>query len=89
MAINFSNVWPYKEIKTVTVDGQEMVYIPKIYVCNTMLPNTAKYAKKWQYSIAPEKIDENWHVHPAFMNNGKEANGIYIGAYCASKVSAQ
>ena len=88
MAINFSNVWPYKEIKTVTVDGQEMVYIPKIYVCNTMLPNTSKYAGKVSYSIAKEKLDDTWHVHPAFMNAGKEMSGVQIGKYLASKDSS-
>lgn len=88
MAIDFSNVWPYSEMKTETVDGQEMVYIPKIYVCNTKLPDTSKYAGKYRFSIAPEKLDDNWHVHPAFMNKGEEMSGIQISAYTAGKDSS-
>lgn len=88
MAIDFSNVWPYNAMKKVTVDGQEMVGIPKIYVRNMVLPNTSKYAGKYAYLIAPNKIDDTWHVHPAFMNNGKEMSGVQIGKYLASKDSS-
>ena len=83
--INFANVWPFNEIHDVTSDGQAMVYIPKIYVRNTQLPATAQYAGKWQYSISNHKIDDNWHIHPAFMNNGVEMRGIEIGKYFSSK----
>lgn len=83
--INFTNVWPFNEIHDVTSDGQAMVYIPKIYVRNTQLPATAAYAGKWQCSISNKKIDDSWHVHSAFMNNGVEVSGIEIGKYIASK----
>lgn len=84
---DFSKVWPYNEIKTVTVDGQQMVRIPKIYVNNTKLTK-GPYAGKYQYSIANEKIDSSWHVHPAFMDHGKESNAILIGTHLASKDSS-
>ena len=84
---DFSKVWPYNEIKTVTVDGQQMARIPKIYVNNTKL-TSGPYAGKYAYLIAPDKIDDTWHVHPAFMNNGKEMSGVQIGKYLASKDSS-
>lgn len=85
--IDFSHTWPFNEIREQTVDGQAMVYIPKIYVNNTKLTK-GKYAGKWQYSISGTKLDSSWHVHPAFMNNGVEMSGIQIGAYIASKDSS-
>ena len=85
MGLNFNNVWPYSEIKQVTVDGQQMVRIPRIYVCNSKLSAPAKYAGKFQYSIAREQIDSNWHVHPAFMNYGVAASALDLSCYEASK----
>jgi len=85
MAINLTNVWPYSEIKEVEVDGQKMVRIPKIYVRNTQLPDSATYAGKWQYSIAKEQLDDDWHVHPAFMNAGVECSALDLSCYEASK----
>ena len=85
MGLNFNNVWPFNAIKQVTVDGQQMVRIPRIYVCNGKLPATAKYAGKFQYAIAREQIDSNWHVHPAFMDHGTAASALDLSCYEASK----
>lgn len=86
--ISFSNVWPFCEFKDVTVDGQAMVYIPKIYVCNEKV-GSGPYAGKYQYSIAQKDFDKSWHVHPAFMCNGKEMSGIQISKYMASNSSGK
>lgn len=85
MALDFTKAWPFNKMVEQTVDGQEMVYIPKMYVKNEKLPDTATYAGKYAYLIAPDKIDDTWHVHPAFMNAGKEMSGVQIGKYLASK----
>jgi len=87
MALDLKNAWPFNKIQSVTVDGQAMIRLPKMYVNNTKLVE-GPYAGKYQYSIAPDKIDDNWHVHPAFMNKGKEMSAVDIGAYLASKDSA-
>lgn len=88
MGLNFNNVWPFNAIKQVTVDGQQMVRIPRIYVCNGKLPATAKYAGKFQYAIAREQIDNNWHVHPAFMDHGMAASALDLSCYEASQDSS-
>lgn len=62
-----------------------MIRIPKIYVRNTVLPSSSKYAGERQWSISNKKIDSNWHVHPAFMHNGKEYQYVDIAKYIASK----
>ena len=87
MALDFTNAWPFNKMVEQTADGQAMVYIPKMYVKNEKLPDTATYAGKYAYLIAPDKIDDTWHVHPAFMNAGKEMSGVQIGKYLASKDS--
>lgn len=88
MALDFKNAWPFNKMVEQTADGQAMVYIPKMYVKNEKLPDTATYAGKYAYLIAPDKIDDTWHVHPAFMNAGKEMSGVQIGKYLASKDSS-
>ena len=88
MALDFTKAWPFNKMVEQTVDGQAMVYIPKMYVKNEKLPDTATYAGKYAYLIAPDKIDDTWHVHPAFMNAGKEMSGVQIGKYLASKDSS-
>lgn len=87
MALDFKNAWPFNKMVEQTVDGQSMIYIPKMYVKNEKLPDTATYAGKYAYLIAPDKIDDTWHVHPAFMNAGIEMSGVQIGKYLASKDS--
>lgn len=81
--LDFNNTWPYCEMKEVTVDGQKMVRIPKIYVCNTKVEK-GTYKGKQQYSIAKEKVNENFHVHPAFMNNGVECSALDLSCFEAS-----
>lgn len=79
--------WPFTEIKPVTVDGQHMIRLPRIYVNNTIIKE-GPYAGKHQYSISSVKFDKSWHCHPAFMLNGMEMRALDIAAYIASKDAA-
>ena len=84
MAIDFSTIWPYSEIKPVTVDGQAMVRIPRIYVKNCLL-ESGTYKGRLAYFISKEPLD-GYHVHPAFiMKGGVPASAVDIGVYEASK----
>lgn len=84
MAIDFSTIWPYSEIKPVTVDGQAMVRIPRIYVKNCLL-ESGTHKGRLAYFISKEPL-EGYHVHPAFvMSGGVPASAVDIGVYEASK----
>ena len=74
-----TNRFPYNKIKAVTLDGgNEMVYIPKIYVKNEVESVDNKNLIK-RY-ISNVKLD-GYHCHPAFMQSGHEQKGLYISAY--------
>lgn len=83
MALNFNDVFPYNAIETVTRDGQKMVKYPKTYVKCIDGPAGSAYAGKrcWLISEFPK---EGFHVHPAFMNAGRELDYFLLGAYEAS-----
>jgi len=86
MAIDFTTLWPYSEIKEVTVDGQKMVRIPRIYVKNVVLDG-GTYKGKSAYFMSKEKLD-GYHVHPAFMNGSSAASALDLSCYEASKDSS-
>lgn len=86
MAIDFTTLWPYSEIKEVTVDGQKMVRIPRIYVKNVVLDG-GTYKGKSAYFMSKEKLG-GYHVHPAFMNGGSAARALDLSCYEASKDSS-
>lgn len=83
MSIDFDSIHPWAGIETVTVDGQQMVKIPKFYIKTFDAGKTAKYAGKFCRVVSDIKRD-GFHVHPAFMKNGVEKDCFYIGAYEAS-----
>lgn len=80
MALDFTKLAPWKNIETVTLDGEEMVRIPKFYVkVGTAPAGTDQSGKKcWWVSPTARK---GYHVHPAFMHKGEELDQFYIGAY--------
>ena len=80
MTTDFSKIYPYNGIETVTIDGQEMVKIPKFYLKVGTAPAGAAQAGKKCYWISDRKRT-GYHVHPAFVHNGKEMSCFYIGAY--------
>lgn len=68
----------YENIEERTVAGEDMIFIPKVYVCNRRVDGNPA----WFVSDRPK---EGYHLHPAFFNNGVETtNGILIGKYPAS-----
>ena len=80
MTLDFTKLAPWKNIETVTLDGEEMVRIPKFYVkVGTAPAGTDQSGKKcWWVSPTARK---GYHVHPAFMHKGEELDQFYIGAY--------
>ena len=81
MAIDFNNTYPWSDIREVTIDGQAMVWIPKFYV-KTGKFTSGTYTGKKFWLVSGEKLS-GYHVHPAFMRNGVEKDGFYIGKYFA------
>lgn len=81
-----SNIWPFSAMKEQTVDGQAMVFCPKIYICNEV-PGNGTYSGKPCYEISDYK-ETGFHCAPTFMTNGEEnPTGIQWGSYIASKDS--
>ena len=80
MTLDFTKLAPWKNIETVTLDGEEMVRIPKFYVkVGTAPAGTDQSGKKcWWVSPTARK---GYHIHPAFMHRGEELDQFYIGAY--------
>ena len=86
--IDVSNIFPYNKMEAVTVDGQAMVYIPKIWIRNTPLAAGATYADKIAYMIS-ERAQTGYHLAPDFYTNGVEnENGVQLSSYIASKDSS-
>lgn len=86
MAKDFSNQYPFNAIETVNVDGEVMVKIPKFYV-RVYVPTSGKYAGMKCWEVSGDKVNDTFHLHPAFMRNGKELDCFYIGAYSAYQKS--
>ncbi|MCI7330226.1 MAG: hypothetical protein MR866_02045 [Selenomonadaceae bacterium] len=80
--MNFDKLYPWKGIETVTIDGQQMVRIPKFYLKVAAL-TSGVHAGQRAYLIS-DVAREGYHIHPAFMSNGKEMDCFYYGAYEAS-----
>lgn len=76
--IIFSSI--YKDL----IDGQEMVWIPRFYFKTVKGIAREGYRNKEGWLIS-EKAIPGFMIHPAFMHQGKEIEGFWIGAYEASK----
>lgn len=85
MSLNFSEIYPWSDIKEVTVDGQKMVRIPKFYLHTGVLPETSKYAGKVARFISGRK-KPGFHIHPAFVKNHKEIPYFDFASYEAYNV---
>ena len=74
-ALDVTDLFPWKDIRDVTVDGEKMVFIPKVYVKNIVIGGFPAW-----YICGIQK--EGYHLHPAFYNNGTPTqNGILIAKY--------
>ena len=83
----FTTKMPWAGICSVTIDGQAVVKIPKFYVrCYT--PTSGAFVGKVCREIS-DCAQTDFHVHPAFVRNGKEVSCFYIGAYEASANGAK
>ncbi len=81
-ALDVTNLFPWKDIRDVTVDGEEMVFIPKVYVKNTVIGGFSAW-----YICGTQK--EGYHLHPAFYNKGTPTqNGILVAKYLSSGSNA-
>lgn len=81
MAFDFNKLSPWKDIQDVTIDGQDMVRIPKFYV--KVRKNRSGHKCWW---VSPT-LEEGFHIHPAFMHDGKELDQFYICKYEAFNTS--
>lgn len=84
MALDFTKEYPFNSFQSVTIDGEAMVKVPKFYV-RVYTPESGKYAGMKCWEVSEDRIDDSFHLHPAFMRNGKELDCFYIGAYSAYK----
>ena len=75
--IDFDKLYPWRGIELVTIDEQEMVKIPKFYVKVGIAPAGTDQAGKKCWWISDTKRN-GYHVHPAFMKNGKEIEQFYV-----------
>ncbi len=77
---DFDNHTIWKNIEDVTIDGQEMVKIPKFWIKTGTAPSGSDQAgnKCWWISDWPV---EGFEVHPAFMDGGVEIDQVYVGKY--------
>lgn len=79
--LDTSNRFPWNQIEDTTVDGNEMIYIPKIFVKNEVQNGMIK-----RYISNIKKT--GFHCHPAFMRSSHETDGILIGKYLTSGTTA-
>ena len=83
MALDFSKIGPWNKITTVTLDGQQMVRIPKFYFGCFDAPAGSQHEGKKLYTIS-DIPREGLHIYPAFVKDNKVMDCFYYGAYEAS-----
>lgn len=83
--LDFSKVYPWSDIKTVTRDGQTMIYVPKTYTKEGKL-TSGKYAGS-RYWMTSKTKGEGFHLPACFMYKGQELDHFCFGAYEASRGS--
>ena len=80
MAIDFNTTYPWCAMEKVTIDGQVMIKIPKVYVKYGTIPAGRANAGKKGRWVSEKKLS-GYHIHPAFVKNGYVMDCFYIGAY--------
>lgn len=85
-AAYFKDLFPFNQMTAVTVDGQQMIYLPKMYVKTATVDAGAQNAGKPGLWIS-ERPQDGYHLNPAFYNNGVEAQGLQLSVAMASKGS--
>ena len=79
MAIDFSKRMPWSGIKSVTIDGNDCVWIPKFYY-RVHTPTSGAYAGQKIWSVSDNPVG-GFTLHPVFIHNNVEQDGFYFGAY--------
>ena len=75
----FDKNYPFRQMRAVQEDGVKYQFIPNTWVRNENLPAGATYEDCFAYMIS-DKPKTNYHIHPAFVTNGKiNDTGILIG----------
>lgn len=78
----------YKQITPYTIDGQEMVKIPRFYV-KTYVPETGPYTGKHVWLVSDLPL-AGFKVHPAFAKpDGTTRDCYYVGAWQGSEQSGK
>ena len=85
-AAYFKDLFPFNQMTAQTVDGQQMIYLPKMYVKTGTIDAGAQRAGKPGFWIS-ERPQDGYHLYPAFYNNGVEAQGLQLAVDLASKGS--
>lgn len=83
MGIDINKFFPYNKMKLVTVDGQQMLRIPRIYVKNEVI-SSGPYTGKVAYFMN-ESPYKGYHLHPAFMNGGSAMSALDLSCYEAGR----
>lgn len=75
----FEKNFPFKQMKKVTENGQNFIFLPNIWIRNEILADGATYEDCMAYMIS-DKPKANYHIAPSFVTNGKiNDTGILIG----------
>ena len=77
---DFDNHPVWGGIQDVTIDGQDMVEIPKFYIKQDVAPSGSDQAGNKCWWVSDEAV-EGFSVHPAFMDGGVEIDQVYVGKY--------
>lgn len=74
----------YMGMEKQVIDSQHMNRVPKFYVKHGVKDVGSGYTNCPYTLISPDKVDESWHLHPAFMNAGQEIGQFWLGCYEAA-----
>jgi len=77
---DFDNHPIWGNIETVTIDGQEMVKIPKFWYKEGVAPAGSDRAGKPCRWVA-DRATAGYELYPAFLDGGVEIDQYYFGAY--------
>ncbi|MFO8016708.1 MAG: hypothetical protein R6U32_06390, partial [Candidatus Woesearchaeota archaeon] len=77
---DFDNHPVWGNISDVTIDGQDMVKIPKFWIKADTAPTGSDQAGKKCWWVGDAAFS-GAAVHPAFMDSGAEIDQVYVGKY--------
>jgi hypothetical protein len=75
----FDDVYPWSQREVVTIDGNEMVKIPKFYYRKDRYTDSSGDIIEDYWIASVQSL--NMQIHPAFIRAGVIKDAIYVGAY--------